>query len=195
MSTQELTAALADVERMIHAYAHAWQRRNPEMELADLAQEGRLGFCRAFARYQPDAGCKLSTFATPYIQQAMRRCVHFTRDTIRNKSSGFEGRIPMLALEAPWGAEGADAEDTLADCLAAPEPERLLSSDAELCRLVKEAIETLPEKQKRVITGRFAGRTFGSIGKDMGVSREAVRKLYLVALADLRNNPTLKHAA
>lgn len=194
MSTHpELIAALADVERMIHAYAHWWRRRNPEMELDDLVQEGRLGFCRAFARYQSDAGSKLSSFATPYIHQAMRRCVQFTRDTIRVKSLRFSERLPMLALDAPWGTDG---NDTLADCLAAPEASDNLTDDAELVALVAQAVDALPRKQQAVIKARFfEGRTFASIGHEFGVSREAVRKLCLVALADLKDNPALKAAA
>lgn len=192
----ELTQALADVERMIFSYAHWWHRRNPEVDIADLAQEGRLGFCRAFERYRHGAGSKLSSYATPYIHQAMRKCVQSTRDTIRVKSLRFEDRIPMVGLDAPWGADGADSKDTLADCLPAPEAEDSLATDADLCALALQAVESLPRKKRAVIKARFLeGRTFESIGQDFNVSREAVRKLCLVILADLRNHPTLKQAA
>lgn len=192
----ELTQALADVERMIFAYAHGWHRRNPEVDVADLAQEGRMGFCRAFERYRPNAGSKLSSYATPYIHQAMRKCVQTTRDTIRVKSLRFEDRIGTVALDSPWGADGSDSKDTLADCLPAPEAEDGLATDADLCGLVFQAVEDLPRKKRAIIKARFIeGRTFGSIGEDFNVSREAVRKLCLVALADLRNHPSLKDAA
>lgn len=192
----ELTTALASVERMIYAYAYSWHRRNPEVDLNDLAQEGRLGFCRAFERYRPDAGCKLSSFATPWIHQAMRKCVHATRNTIRVKSLRIEDRVETIALETPWGVDGDNSKDTLADCLPAPEPEDHLAHDADLCAIVAAAVEALPRKKRAIIKARFfEGRTFGSIGQDYGVSREAARKLYLVALDDLKNHPVLKDAA
>lgn len=192
--TPDLTQALAAVEKMIYAYAHWWQQRNPEMDLEDLAQEGRLGFCRAFERWRPEAGAKLSSFATPYIRQAMRKWVQRTRDTIRSKTGNFLDRVDTLSLDQPWGQD--DTEDTLADCLAAPEPEDTLANQADLRELVAAAVEDLPPKKRAVVKARFiAGRTFEDIGRDFNVSREAVRKLCLVAVDELKNHPTLKAAA
>lgn len=192
----ELTEALAGVEKMIWSYAHWWHHRNPEVELDDLAQEGRLGFCRAFERFRPGLGAKLSSYATPYISQAMRKCVQNTRDTIRIKSLNFADRITTVALDAPWGAEGPESKDTLADCIAAPEADDAMAADADLCALVAQAVETLPRKKRAVIRARFLeGRTLESIGADYGVTGESVRKLCLVALAELRHHPLLKDAA
>lgn len=191
----ELTEALAGVEKMIWSYAHWWHHRNPEVELDDLAQEGRMGFCRAFERFRPGLGAKLSSYATPYISQAMRKCVQNTRDTIRIKSLNFADRITTVALDAPWGAEGPESKDTLADCIAAPEADDRLAKDADLCRVALHAVAGLSKKKRAVIRARFLeGRTFESIGDDYGVSRESVRKLCLVALAELRHHPLLKDA-
>jgi RNA polymerase primary sigma factor len=41
----------------------------------DLIQEGNIGLLHAVARFDPDNGCKFSTYAAYWIQQAIRRAI------------------------------------------------------------------------------------------------------------------------
>ncbi len=45
------------------------------LELDDLIQEGNFGLMRAVDRFDPDRGCKFSTFATWWIRQAILRAI------------------------------------------------------------------------------------------------------------------------
>jgi RNA polymerase sigma factor (sigma-70 family) len=45
----------------------------PPMSVEDLIQEGALGLRSAVERFDPDRGCRFSTFAFPWVQQAVCR--------------------------------------------------------------------------------------------------------------------------
>ena len=53
------------------------------MGLSDLVQEGSLGLMRAATKYDPARGCKFSTYACWWIQQAVLRAVAFQSRLIR----------------------------------------------------------------------------------------------------------------
>ena len=53
------------------------------MGLSDLVQEGSLGLMRAATKYDPVRGCRFSTYACWWIQQAVLRAVAFQSRLIR----------------------------------------------------------------------------------------------------------------
>lgn len=90
------------------------------------------------------------------------------------------------SLSAPTG----DDDLTLGDCIGR-EDEALenieLEADREHLRaIVAEIMETLPDKQRAVLHGRFwQGQTLRTIGEEIGVSVEAVREHERKALVTL----------
>lgn len=60
-------------------------KRYPQhgLTLADLVQEGSFGLLKAIEKFDLDRGCKLSTYATWWIRQAIRRAIELTDGTIR----------------------------------------------------------------------------------------------------------------
>lgn len=53
------------------------------LPLLDLIEEGNLGLMKAVSRYDPDRGCKFSTYATWWIRQSVTRSLSNQGRTIR----------------------------------------------------------------------------------------------------------------
>ncbi len=53
------------------------------LPLLDLIEEGNLGLMKAVKRYDPDRGCKFSTYATWWIRQAVTRALSNHGRTVR----------------------------------------------------------------------------------------------------------------
>nr|AKC88704.1 sigma factor [Erodium foetidum] len=71
-------------KRLIHAYqglifsiASGYQDKG--LSLQDLVQEGNIGLLRGAERFDPNRGCKLSTYAYWWIRQAITRAIANTR--------------------------------------------------------------------------------------------------------------------
>ena len=95
------------------------------------------------------------------------------------------------SLDGPGGEKG---DSTLADLVA--EDEADLPGDRlerrVLAERVEEALDTLSEKEQRILRQRFGldgvdPRSLESIGRDYGVTRERIRQIELKALAKLRS--------
>ena len=59
--------------RLVASVAKAY--RSCGIPLEDLIQEGTLGLITAAERFDPEHGCRFSTYATPWIRQAIGRAV------------------------------------------------------------------------------------------------------------------------
>ena len=63
----------ANLLLVVHV-ARQWFRSG--LPLADLIAEGNLGLILAVQKFDPDAGCRFSTYAVWWIRQAISRAVH-----------------------------------------------------------------------------------------------------------------------
>jgi len=98
--------------------------------------------------------------------------------------------LEPISLEMPIGED----DDQLSDCVedqSIPRPEDE-ASDSLLSQQIRQVIETLPERERRVIELRFGldngiSRTLEQVSQDMGITRERVRQIELKALKILRS--------
>jgi len=76
-SEKLMKSSLRLVVTIARRYAHCG------MSLLDLIEEGNIGLMRAVERFDPEAGCRFSTYATWWIRQAITRALSNSSRTIR----------------------------------------------------------------------------------------------------------------
>jgi RNA polymerase primary sigma factor len=96
------------------------------LSLMDLIEEGNLGLLKAVERFDPDAECRFSTYATWWIKQSIKRALIDTVKTVRIPSY-------MVEIISKWKNTGANLSiklgrqptfDEIAEAMAIP-PENL----------------------------------------------------------------------
>jgi len=84
------------------------------LPLLDLISEGNIGLMKAVERYDPDRGCKLSSYAAFWIKQAIRRALANQGKTIRLPVHAQEKLLhinrAISRLQAQLGHEPSDEE-------------------------------------------------------------------------------------
>lgn len=115
--------------RLVVARARIFRNR---MEFEDLIQEGNLGLIRAINKFDSSRGVRLSTFATWWIDQAIRRAISNKSHTVRVPThveflkNKMEKAIP--ALETKLGRKPTYEEIAAVVDAPAATVERLASS-------------------------------------------------------------------
>ncbi len=97
--------------------------------------------------------------------------------------------LEPVSLEMPIGED----DDQLSDCVedqSIPRPEDE-AADSMLCQQIRQIMNTLPERERRVTELRFGlgdgnGRTLEEVSRELGITRERVRQIELKALKILR---------
>ncbi|HEY1958201.1 MAG TPA: sigma-70 family RNA polymerase sigma factor [Polyangiaceae bacterium] len=80
--------------RLVVSFARRYH--NTHLALLDLIQEGNLGLMRAVEKYDYKSGCRLGTYASWWIRQAIERSIHERAPTIRVPVHLVESRRKLL---------------------------------------------------------------------------------------------------
>ena len=206
--------------RLVVALARCHQDRG--VPLGDLVQEGTLGLIAAVDRFDPSRGTRFSTYAVAWVRRhvsdgmSTRRAVRLPPRAERDAVSCREAADALVHEAGRVPAPAAIAART---GLAVPVVERLMAADAPVVSLdaagpevavdggatgrdlaaeagVREALSTLPERDRDVVERRFGldgggPRTARAVAGELGCTTAWVRAAERRALRALRTHPAV----
>jgi RNA polymerase primary sigma factor len=191
-------------------YQIAIRYRGRGIDLADLVQEGQFGLIRAAEKFDPERGCKFSTYASHWVKnfilaairdqaKAIRVPAYIQEKVSQGKTPDAPGLKPKqrealtaaIHLSTVKVARSSDLESrgmTLAD-LAIDRVSDLPGDDEH--HQVVRAILTLPTPHRRVLRLRYGlgghePMTRVAVAARFGVTRERVRQIENEAMKTLR---------
>jgi len=177
-SNEALGRALESCRRYLLLVAQ--KQLGPELKAkgseSDLVQETFLEAQRDFAQFQGTTEEELLAWLR---QVLLNKLGHFTR---RYRATGKREVAREVALEGDSSANNAGA--ALAGSGPSPSGQAM---EREQAQALRQALARLPEDYGRILSLRFQdGHSFEEIGRLMGRSADAARKLWARAMERLR---------
>lgn len=169
------------------------------MEVEDLINEGNMGLMHAAKKFDPSNNAKFSTYAAWWIKAYIQKAIRETSTGIRFPANKFpemkKSKWNIASLDKTIGND-YEEEITLGAIL---KDEKAVNPEDEYCEKeliiqLNELVKKLNQKEQTIITRRYGldGKdpmSLSEVGTYMGgYSKERIRQLEKIALAELRKN-------
>jgi RNA polymerase sigma factor (sigma-70 family) len=144
------------------------------MEFMDLCAEGNKGLIRAAELFDPTSGFRFSTYAEPWINQAITRGIHKQERTVRLPEHIHERRGKIRRFVRQFGAENNGRQPELEDIAAGIETtvDQVLTV-GELTHSISSLDITVGEKKADTILTRLESDKYQpDVTVDLGLERE-----------------------
>lgn len=203
------SGSLADRDRIILTHLALvdkiarYERYRYGYEVKVLASEGILGLFRALQSFDPSRGFRFATYASFWIRVYMRDFALKAHSVVRRPaprprpgSSSEEAQEGRETFQTDVSLDKDDAEDgtswveNLPDQRPTPEEVAFRQAERRGEKMgIEQALQTLTEKERWVVTKRFQGEKpcpFASLAGELGLSLEGARQIEKRALAKLK---------
>ncbi len=172
-----------------------WNRSLPT---EDIAQYAMWGIIEAVETFDPARG-RLTTWASWHVRKRIKHGIANDAYAVRLPQNVFyDGKRTSAACreKADTVRKGVRCIDVLDqgedEALQYEDSTAVDADEADWVRSRREQVEramgSLDERQQEVIRLRYQGMTLRAVGKELGVSRERVRQVQVVAMEKLRTS-------
>ena len=173
--------------RLVWKYACKFKRLSRWLEVEDLVQVGTIGLMRAIRKFDRGRNCRLSTYATPWIKQGIRKELETTGVfRLPNKSDNRDQRQDKVDAARAAGCIGDHMFSLASD---EPSPAVVVSESEGVCKQVyrvRAAIQRLSPQMQDAIETFLNADTLEANGRQRGITKEAMRQRQVKAIAEIR---------
>jgi RNA polymerase primary sigma factor len=201
----------ANLRLVVNLARHYAQARCIGLPMVELISEGNLGLIAAARRFDPSRKVHFSTYATPWIKQAIRHGAEKWGDWEQLGGAWPAGRtrhrgevpwrtedIPLRSVRADATSERDDADplDLLQDQGTPPDED---AERAILAAQLQSITDTaLTPRERTLIRHKYGlvrgdGCSLSEAGEKMGVSRQRAHQIEVGALEKLCRFPGVEH--
>jgi RNA polymerase sigma factor for flagellar operon FliA len=169
---------------LVDFIARGVARSVPPAVRPDLHGFGVIGLMDAIDKFRPERGNRFETYGSCRVRGAMRdglRTLNWLPRGAERRASRVIEKIVPVDFQTARNSIGVRLQDCLSErAETSPLDDVLLAADYEE---VVEAIEALPERERRVVFEHYYGdRKLAEIGVDMGITESRVCQLHRRAL-------------